>query len=508
MKNTQKSYFNFLWKQHHNYGILVLIAQLLVGVVPTIFYLQDARNSIAAGYSMSYDHPFMIMIAVVTMISAMIVPFISFGYLFKGSNLDTYFSLPVPKAYLFVKELIFSYVLVLVPTIIVTIVNVVLIETSNVPLTSIDYGLVIRQLLMILVASSVFILPSLLAILATGDLLNAILHAGVVHGIPFFLYGVLQMATWGFNGFTYFRASENPKNNIDLIIPLINFFRSLTENAEWKVIIANVIWGVIALVLVIKMLRLYKRYKLDNLNSAPQSKYFYTIVSYIAGVLAFTFVFSNDFILKYDSRSFIYGGFGIENYIVIFAVAFVVYYIVRLIQNKGFPKFLRTIVNYVIIVAIALVISLGLVGIHTFASNRIPRARAIDRVDLYVVESQYESDAYATGEDGEALAFTRSYFGDYRQLPYDIYSSESAESIEFVRELHEAKHDDFNDYAGDRNNPHIVKIVYYKNDRVKLMREYVISEEQLEDLKEEFGEPVEVHREDPSTTIPTHENEA
>ena len=515
---VQKSYFSFLTKQHYNFAIVIFIAQLLAAVLPLISSLREDYSFYYIPTTAFYAYGLL----GVAIAGAVVAPFMVFGYMFKANNMDYYFSLPVRKSKVYFKQIVFSYLLVALPTVLTSAVIAVALQIMK-PLVPELMSTVYMELLMVVIVGLlgilVFMMPAVISTLSSADVFNAMIYTVVIHLIPLWPVLARILLVQKFHGNTFMFPNDNPEDKVQDLIPHVSFFKSVPVSSEggwpWRNIWILVLWTVIALVLVIYGANLYHRFRASRVGSSYQVKKFYPVMTFYTGVMIFLLVYGQDFLYRTTGDYHM----NINEHIIFFATVFVGYYLIRLIQDRGFPKLKEFFASFAIILVIGLLGGWIIGGlIPSIRARQIPNEDRISKVEVYIANTSASYVEYEESVDDEISPVKPEPGTDEdtdeaadrdRELPskkteimtfggyigtdrYYIGEANDADEIGRVMDFHKERSlsTEVYKFPGvklEHYSISYVKLVYYDAGEIISMREYEVVMVEIDPAEELFG---------------------
>lgn len=498
MKSKTRPYFFHLLRQYRAFVLLYFVIALLASPVSLLLRFFAAYNSeFAYSYGAYFDLA-QIGLAAVMVGFSILTPFVVFSFLFNKPNLDTYFSLPIKREKLFLKHFAFGWLLQAVPVTVSHLLGFVIIRVT-VPLLSAaqapeNYKLsaFLLTTLMLLMGSLFLMMPSMLAILFTPNLFNAIIYAGVLQILPVVLSYVRDTYFMSYYGFTMLRE----KPDTPLIIFQAKYVEAFSEPNKIKDPLYIVFMLIAGIALLFLSMWLFKNRKAERTNSNDMVKGFYPFMITFFGILILLTVLGSSYYDIFGSEKWYFQ----TGFVLLFFMGFALYLAVQMIRRHGMPHIGKTIVSYLIIFVVSVLLSVGVKNLVYYTNeSRLPKPDQVARVELATGSMIGTSDAVQNG--GEHLKLGYYYpFGSGSA----IYQKEltNADEIKEVLSLHQDLCAEIEDpgffKAGHRgdvykfyHNPNI-RIVYYdKNERMLMARAYALEDkEQQKEAEKLLGREV------------------
>lgn len=494
-----RSYFLHLLKQHRPIVILYFILCFAGSPLQLIL---AALNRINEGYYYSggsgefYQATFLLFSFAIIM--AMVTPYITFSYLFSKSNLDTYFALPVSRTKLFSMQLLFTWLTHLVPILVANTSTFIgayvlnrLFGSELFPFTTqslVTFGV---TTLAFFLGSLILMIPSLLAILYTTSIFNALLYGGVLHVLPYIINFIwLQNIAQYFGYMRPLRDSMSIGlgNSLIRILPHQNYasiFTSILHERELYITMRNhalitlAIHFAVAMVLVFLARYLYKKRKVERVHSSTMFTGFYETIITVTGALLLSTILGDLFrSIRYNSNY--------TSVVFVFFLGFAAYYIINIIRYHGLPKFFRTFLSYIGVFALAVVLTLLF---DYFAvevpSKDVPDTKEIAAVKIINAEPQYDHDLR------NSSSFTTFEPYGYAVEFHEVKSRES-NVIDHARQLQKMIVEEWeakNRIGYDFYEEDVVPInIYYYDHRGNLIqqRQYALKDQMQIDLLEDI----------------------
>ncbi len=459
-KNYVSRYLFHLLKQHRGVAILYAILYFLAYPFSILMRILSMSIDHAKGYSpivMSiYDPPFTLSFAVLA--TAVVTPYIIFSYLYKKSDMDTYFALPIKKPKLFLIQTFFAWLIQIVPVLIVNCLGygISLIASQASPLFRMGlnggegHALLFSSLVFIM-GSFFLMLPSILSILCTTSLFNGIIYGGVFNAFPSILFFLGRSYQENFPGFTS-RVTQPLKEDLigagtvsllkqeSPVLFQANFLRAITSlwggDYLFGIYTAQAgamtifMWVLFTFILSLPLLALasylYKIRQAERIQSAYIFRYFYPVVIYSFGVVLLMFFLRSFIDMRYD--------WYVEA-LMVFLVGFALFYVIQIIRYYGWPKFFSNLGIYIIVFLLAF-------GLNFVLSKTQPRILTYQVPKLsQISKAQIVTAKYIDYSQEPDIDYSKPgiYFEPYGWVNiYKIYDTESKEEVDHVRQIHKA----------------------------------------------------------------------
>lgn len=498
MQKKNKNYYKFLLKEHRAYVILVPLIYFVVVVLPVIMDLVTAFNNMDDPNSAPAVSEYLINVsntnwlyslAIITVILMMVTPFVVFKYLYNKNSMDKYFSLPIERGSLFLKQITFGYLLTLIPAVI-SYVLVLILKLSFIPNMQINFNDVVLRILVLLMGFLISYVVTVIAILCTTTLANGILYTLVLQSIPNLIIGIYL----SFKNSIYGATSE--KRFIDDAILNWDYktlsVDALTSSDFSTNFIKVVIWFILALILTVLAVYIYRNHKVERIASNYMVKGFYPTVISIYGIFGLTISISA--LIREAQRTGVTYALKttIKPLLVLFFLALVVYAIVQMIRLHGRPKFFRTLVSYILIFAVSL--GLAILANKALVFDQESEIVDLDKVDKIVLYLPSEGTNNYFDEKDIPRKDSVEYFGDEGYLsPINELSIDDVETQVDIQSFHKqiiAKYKKDKNAALSFEDEVItpMKILYVnKEGKILQAREYTLHELEKQDLEAILG---------------------
>lgn len=404
-----------LIKQHKAIIIINTIANMIVSPVIILFSI---INNFLYSYHFDIDYGVPAGILTVTLISAVITPFIVFNYLYSKADLDTYFALPIKRKKLFSIQFIFSYLITIVPAlvanylafIIVLLNNLLFARHYHIDIMS-NASLFLQSSLILIIVTFVIMLPSIISIICTTSLFNGLLYTAVIHCFPYVFNIIWRLFDNDFFGFishfNYFELSGfSTRNSLVIadgipgleLIPqtyagLFSLWNSsgalnLKNLTNYLILFIHLILAIFVFFLI---LYFYKHRRVERIQSDYMYKFFYPILINGFGSLILVGIFNE--LLPHSSYS------KLLEIALLYLIGFAVYYIVSIIRFHGWPKFLKTLASY----SIVFFVSMSLTFVLSFAAKHVRSWEFVDpqrvtTMKVYCAADELEETKYEYSE--------------------------------------------------------------------------------------------------------------
>lgn len=342
MKTLFSSRINFKFLKYlfaKNKMFLSIFSILLISLFPIPIIMRIVTRGIA--YNDTTLLSFMAFFIPVTMILFGCIPFLFFNYLFSSRSVDTYHSLPIKRSDLFITLACAAFLFSVIPfTIAYTSGYLVAYFTGLIPMASAHFTLYIRLVIMFSTLTAI----SVLVIMNTGTISDALIYTGIISLLPFLAFTALNFFSlkyiFGFSsGITEFLILTSP--HFATIELLTRFEGSYAPN-----IIAS-FWLLITIILTSVSICIYQKRQSEKSGHPFTNQFFFpSIASFFTGILLITFVSiwsSLDY--AYTTVSI----FNIRILLIPLLITLIIYILLSVIKNRSTKNMPRILKQYAII---------------------------------------------------------------------------------------------------------------------------------------------------------------
>ncbi len=301
-------------------------------------------------YTESYPYPYekflFVTFTFIGLIIVSILPLITLRSIYNSNDLDTYFSVDLPREKLLFFDVINTYWLFLIPYTIFAIVNGGIVYLGVKTLTAdlmplhkyIIYIIALALMAFFCLVLTTFIMTS------TTNLGSAVIYSVVAFLLPVIYWDILKECIVIPYPNVIHRGFDKV---LDLLNPFTNIV-SLTVNEDFYLHLLMVfIFVFLTVVLIVWTLKNFTEYKVENINSEEQLPRFYSVMTYAFGIGAYTWIFMKIFKYNYNS---------LTANVFVLVVGLVAYYVVMMVRGKGKVNWSKFSANYILISAIGLIL--------------------------------------------------------------------------------------------------------------------------------------------------------
>lgn len=510
-----KSYLSVLFRQYKYYVYAIAMIFLAVYVLPVIlrsdlglFGVYAGRSATIRGTSFNTGT-----LVVLRDMLFFITPFIFFRHLYSKTEMDTYFSIPVPRGRLFANHFLFNYAVVVIPMLLSFLIGflAVVIGGNVTDMSELLVGFLLKSVS--LAFSGVIILAlSVLAITLTTTMFNGLIYAGVFNIIPLVVQLLYRTFESGYYGYT--RPGPNVWEN-ELLGNMNHFLvnhEDIRDITSTEKTLAMFVWFGIALVLVALALHLYRNRKVYRIEGEFMVKGFYSTIISVFTIMVLVQVFFMEYEL-YMVNGIIAAMSERQNATLLMFLAFLVaYYIVQMVRLHGRPNFVKTIATYILLFVVALGITQLLYTELIYKTSvYVPELAEVEKVVItndrdfsydYGEDERRknrdfdpETERYFVNNDGVSRIFEEHEIEDTVAIAELItWQKEMIDRFFLIDYANDGFFYDFNDsWEEDVYRPQAyIKVTYLdSNDNVVSSREYrVYAGEFGEKLSEIVGERI------------------
>lgn len=352
---------------------------ILLAVVLSIFYplalLMNGNYFFAAdmdsNYFQSVANGFKIANLVIFLIISAYLPLLIFKYMTSRKDLDVYEALPIKSENLFLSNFLATMIIVIIPQIVAWVFGF---------FVQLNYGLQPNVLTMLgeigvmFVYLPIIMFPAMIAINNIGTLFDSFIYTSILQVLPFIAILVVQMY-----GSAYIFADNS------ILTPQVwsaityhySFVNSVlligsSNTFYW----GYVIWPVVGFILIAANRYLYRIRPVENVEQPRINKWFTTILVFILTILMLL-------IALYSYNSY-YSQRAIDFIYPILSVL-VMYLVLDAITHRGFSHFFKAIIEFAVLLAIAIGVLFGMRSTNGFGFDYIIPDN--DEIEKVVVSS-------------------------------------------------------------------------------------------------------------------------
>lgn len=343
-----KNYFKVFIKRNAALFFSIFIAFLTFTTIPIWSGVRTINEShlYTESYPFPYGKTLFMAVTFASLIIVSILPLITLRSIYNGNDLDTYFSVDLPREKLLFYDVINTYLLFLIPYIIFAIVNGGIVYLGVKTLTPdlmplhmyIIYIVALALMAFFCLALTTFIMTS------TTNLGSAVIYSAVGYLLPVIYWAILKE-------FIRIPFPNGIQRELDKILDLLNPFTNiglLTVNEDFYLHLLMVfIYVFLAIVLIVWTLKNFAKYKVENINSEEQLPRFYSVMTYAFGIGAYTWIFM---------RMFKYSFNALTSNVFVLVLGLVSYYAVMMVRGKGKINWSKFFANYILISAIGIIL--------------------------------------------------------------------------------------------------------------------------------------------------------
>lgn len=389
---NKKLYFRQLRLQFRPFLLMSLVlclAEPIVLLTQRNSVIERAQSLLSNGnlnfYNLVHAQYFLFVAA---LFLSIMIPFVVFHFLYKKSDLDNYYSMPVKRKVIFRAHFFFGWtMLVAMPLLLSALVRYLInyLFLGDLLAGHFAFSVFFLNLLALVLGSFILYLFTCIAIFCTTNLFNGLIYTAAIHSILPFLallvrsvqnskVGYLPPQGAGSLGFT------------DFLNFIGSFFLFLTNGKGRQLFWVILFWAVISIPVFFLAQKLFSVRKAERVNGSYMFKAFYPSFIGIFGVTFLTQLLTSTFLVKLSSveealPSNTQNVF--SSCLEIFIGGLIIYMIVQLARYHGKPPVLKKIGSYVLLFAISIGLSALLAGpIRTRMSLNVPSMKKVDHILL------------------------------------------------------------------------------------------------------------------------------
>ena len=343
-----RNYFKVFIKRNAALFFSIIIAFLTFTTLPIWSGVRTINESHI--YTEIYPYPYgkalFMAVTFASLIIVSILPLITLRSIYSSNDLDTYFSIDLPREKLLFFDVVNTYLLFFIPYIIFAIVNGGIVYLGMKQYTSDLMPLhryVIYIVALALMAFFCLVLTTFIMTSST-NLGSAVIYSAVGFLLPVIYWAILKE-------FIVVPYRSAIQRGIEKVLDLLNPFTNivlLTVNDDFYLhLLMVVIYAFLAVVLIVWTLKNFAKYKVENINSEEQLPGFYSVMTYAFGIGAYTWIFMRIFKYSYNA---------LTANVFVLVLGLVAYYAVMMVRGKGKVNWAKFFTNYVLISAIGLIL--------------------------------------------------------------------------------------------------------------------------------------------------------
>lgn len=297
-------------------------------------------------YSFPYGKALFVAVTFASLLIVSILPLITLRSIYNSNDLDTYFSVDLPKEKMLFFDMLNTYLLFLIPYVIFAIVNggiVYLGINKHILYLMPLHRYIIYIVALALMAFFCLVLTTFIMTSST-NLGSAVIYSAVGFLLPFIYWGILKDVIVGPN--------RSPIQRwLDRVLDLLNPFSNigiLTVNENFYLHLLMVfIYAFLAIVLIVWTFKNFAKYKVENINSEEQLPGFYGFMTYAFGIGAYSWIFMRFFKYSYNA---------LTANVFVLVLGLIAYYAVMMVRGKGKVNWSKLFGDYILISAIGLIL--------------------------------------------------------------------------------------------------------------------------------------------------------
>ena len=377
---------------------------------------------------------------VVLFIAAFIVIFIVFSYTNNKANMDNYLSFPISKENLYFNQLVFSFLMVIIPFAFMWIagwgVGKLLYQphyTWMLQHVGENYTFfeMMGQLLMIGLFIPVFLGVTMFALVNTPTLVDGALYGISLHLLPYFIFFSLSLLAdryvWGFN-YSSMEDSIIAKLRFDSVFfENVQPSRLITFNFDWT----YVVWIVLGFALIFINMKLFKKRPVEAIGTNKVNNWFYPIIANLATFLLLVVLIESMVLSAYNAD--------INDYLYPLVAGFIFYFILDMIRNRGLSNILKMTLLYIGLFALA---------ISTFLLMDIKGGELLSQTETRTELKSVELRSYTPFKFMTYTEVNVNSYGDYYYGKY--FFTEDEEIIELAKSVQLHTKELYFEYFGNR----------------------------------------------------------
>lgn len=320
-----------------------------------------------------------VMVAI-TIVLAVITPFIVFNYLNSKKAVDVFHSLPIKRSDLLFTLSINSSFLFVVPFLLNYFIGVILGTSFG---YVVNYNFVISVFLlcvMLIIIQSI----SIFVIMNTGTMSDGIVHTLILIALPYILYTAFNLFAsnfiFGMKGFSW--------ENLKYLSPIFTTFMVMNDNYLLNTkFVLSLYWIIVFIAFSAITIKLYDKRKSEN-SEMPfvNERYFPTVVSIFTSLIFIILNVGFSIVGDQNNRTLTYF-LRPESLALATLITFVGYTVLNFFRYRSVKFFLRSSLKYVIVWTSTIVVCSLLIVTQIFGLVwRVPSNKDIDRVGLAVAQ--------------------------------------------------------------------------------------------------------------------------
>ncbi len=341
-----KNYFKVFIKRNAALFFSIFIAFLTFTTLPIWSGVRTINEAHFYTNSYPYGKSLFVAVAFASLIIVSMLPLVTLRSIYNANDLDTYFSVDLPREKLLFFDVINTYWLFLIPYTIFAIVNggiVYLGIKKFTPDIMPFHKYIIYIVALALMAFFCLVLTTFIMTSST-NLGSAVIYSAVGFLLPVIYWAILKE-------FIRIPNHSRIKSGFDKVLDLLNPFTNiglLTVNEDFYLHLLMVfIYVILAIVLIVWTLKNFAKYKVENINLEEQLPGFYSVMTYAFGIGAYTWIFMRMF--KYSLNA-------LTSNVFVLVLGLVSYYAVMMVRGKGKINWSKFFSNYILISTIGLIL--------------------------------------------------------------------------------------------------------------------------------------------------------
>lgn len=355
MKNKTSPYIRHLARQYRAYILLYFLLNFIsFPLMIALRMITNQNQNANVHYSLIgiSEAGILGFSAGINMILSMASPLLLFRFVFNRNDLDTYFSLPISREKLFLKHFGFAWLLQAAALVLNRLLGLILLLING------GDGFLLRgfwtNLAVMLLGSFFFMIPTMLAVLLTATFFNALFHTALLNILPWILTGFWNLYLKNYKGYSPGPESKSQDGVLMFHRHYFNALQGDSLSLQREAILPVLVTFLIAALLFVLCVRLFKTRKVWRVGSGDMVKGYYPAIISIYGLLILSFFYGSIYEQLFARDGFLQS----SNFIFSIFLAFAFYFVVQIIRRNGLPKIGRTIGTYVLILAGALLLTL------------------------------------------------------------------------------------------------------------------------------------------------------
>lgn len=482
---------NFRQNIRMNKKMLIIVSVLQMLSLPVMALILNIDAASSGTAFQTTNIPLFLAISIfclcVAVFCGIVIAINNFSYLYKKTEVDMVYSLPIKRKYKFLSDFFSGLFVYTVPYIIGSILSVIIILSGGVCIDNMkeiinDHGII--PLIIQAEAAGLFIMIliytlTVFVLNCCGTLfesiLNIIMINALIPGIILVISAMLFANLYGvsiMNTVIPLIGYTSPAGaGIYLVYELANKF----EYSNWMLCLSAAVytkWLIIFLIFTCIIFAISMVLYLKRKAESVSKPYVYKVLYYITVT---TIVMAISLIARYDFSTVIP--------VIVFSL--IVYLIFEIITNRGFKKIYKSLIRYAVTMVAILVLCIIAKGTNGFGVlNYVPSADSVSSVDISYsgfdnYTGDYSVDYYS---DGGMVNYTEKEVIDtIIEVQKDNLDKFNNNEFYYESDIHEySNYYDYYDY--EAQNDYEITLVYHLKNGSSVRREYYLTFEELRKL--------------------------